>query len=174
MSSTPDDKTPEVRVELTNDVPPDDKGQDKKQKPEDPPKKKYFSVRNPPRGMKITVSWPKLLPGCEPFVFRLRLALSEDLQKKQEEWAALPADKIAELQKGQILDELTDLLVDHPTGFNPEEYPYGDPRDPGVVLNLFVQGVTDPDSKLIVEGTLRATNNGYWATLAPQTFSGEI
>jgi hypothetical protein len=175
MSDTPNsDDMPEVRIELSEGDAP----HTKEVITNDPPAKKRFSIRKPPRGMKITVSWPRLLPGYEPFVFRLRLALSEDMQKKQEEWAALPADKLAAQQKGQILEEICDLLVDHPTGFDPEEYDYANPGDPGNVLRSFVAAVTglgaDPDAKFIVEGIVRAANNGYWDTVAPRSFSGEI
>lgn len=177
MSNTPNDhksgttgaagEGPSFQTFVEPDIADENKGETLKPKP--------FDFRNPPRRIGIKVLWPRLLgANHEPIIFKLRIALSGDMQKQIEEAAALSQEKQVKLQKAQMLDELCDLLTDRPTGLAgfPE-----DNIDPGLLMRRYVGMVRehgDNDSIYIVEQIIRAANNGYWAAASPQSFSYEV
>lgn len=130
-----------------------------------------FTRNNVPRSIVITVGLPKLLPELK-FTFRLRLALSKEIQDAAQKLVGRPQAEIDAAQKTATLDEVCDLLQDKPTGFG--DWPHDDNRAPGLVLRDYVTSTSDADARFILDTLISGVNRAYWATVAPREFPAEV
>lgn len=153
---------------LSSATPSNEKAhQDGEEKP--PATKKRFSRGDIKRIITVKIHWPSLYPDYEPWVFKLRLILSPEMQRKREDWLGLtPAERNSKDKvREEVLGEVCDLLADKPEGF--EDWP-DDGRGPGVQLREYYNSVTDPEGKEIVYSIIEAASNGYWAKVLPREF----
>lgn len=130
-----------------------------------------FTRKTVPRSIIITVGLPKLLPDLK-FTFKLRLALSKEIQDATQKLVGRPQAEIDAAQKTATLDEVCDLLQDVPTGFG--DWPTDDNRAPGLVLHDYVTQTNDPDARFILDTLISGVNRAYWGTVAPREFPSEV
>lgn len=148
-------------------------GSDETQNNSTPKSKKFFTLADVKRAVEVAVHWPSLYPDFEPWVFKFRLALSSEIQKKREEWIALPQAQAIEKKRyrEQMLDETCDLLTDYPSGFGDLGVPAA---DPGSAFRGWVEKITDPEQKETIYKILDAANNSYWAKVMPREFRAPL
>jgi hypothetical protein len=155
-------------------------GQPADAKPEQKAALKLFTLADVNRVVTVPVHWPHLYPGFAPWVFKLRLALSDKMQKKREEWLALPIGESSEKDKfrEECLDEICDLLTDVPTGFGDLKDPrFGQPgQNPGSVFRNYVTAATsqDGETKETIYKIIEAVSNSYWSRVSPREFHQAI
>jgi hypothetical protein len=147
------------------------------QKDTAPPPKKVFTLNDVKRVIEVPIHWPAIYPGYEPWVFKFRLALSDEMEKKRQEWMGMTDAEAnaAEKFRSTVLEQICDLLVEHPTGFgdlgNPESLPS---QSPALVFKSYVTNAKDPEQKETIYRILIAAYNGYWGRALPQSFRPEV
>lgn len=166
----PADAAPEPVIE-SNTKTQDEKGGTKEAKPLE-----VFTLKSVVRVITVTLHWPALYPNHASWVFKFRLALSDAMQKKREEWIALPVGQSSEKgrYREEALDEVCDLLTDLPEGFGDiRSAEYGSAgQDPGSVFRNYVNraAMQDPETKETIYRIVEAANNGYYAKVSPREF----
>jgi hypothetical protein len=141
---------------------------------QDTPALKVFKLDDIKRVIEVSIHWPALYPGYEPWVFKLRLALSKDIEEKRQEWMGLTeaeANKPGKLES-IALDQICDLLTEHPSGFgdlgNPAELVS---LNPGSTFRSYVAKASEnPEQKETLNRIVVAAYNGYWGRALPQSF----
>jgi hypothetical protein len=142
------------------------------------PIKKVFTLNDVKRVIEVPIHWPAVYPGYEPWVFKFRLALSAEVEKKRQEWLGMTDAEANETEKfrANVLEQICDLLVEHPTGFGdlgtPENLPH---QSPALVFHSYVKEASkDPEQKETLYRILIAAYNGYLGRALPQSFRQEI
>jgi hypothetical protein len=115
----------------------------------------------------VQVFLPKLYPGFAPWTFHFRVALSSDMQKKRDEWLALPSAQMNEKEDEEVFGEVCDLLASDPEGF--DDYPT-EAMAPGEKFKTFAASITDPAGQTLLKSIVRAANNLYWGYVTPREF----
>jgi hypothetical protein len=150
----------------------DAQGQDEKKS--ETPQPKLFTLKDVKRVIEVSVIWPTVYPGFEPWSFKLRLALSKELEAERQEFLGLPESEAREQTRYRklVLDQMCYLLTEAPTGFG--DMQANGLQTPGATLRDYVEAIKDPDQLETVYRIIIAANNGYWNRCAPQSFSPTI
>lgn len=131
-----------------------------------PKKKKVFSRSNVVRHVLCQVELPELYPDFEPWSFKLRLKLSQDADERRQEYMALaPTDRLVK-ERDQNLDELCDLMLAAPKGFDDLS---DNGSGPGDSFKEYVNTSDEATKNMllnIVEGAITL----YWRKLSPREF----
>jgi len=133
--------------------------------------KRRFSRTDIPRTFRVGIQFHKLLPDHEPFVFTFRYQLSSEARKKREAWLGMDAEQRDAAARQQTIEELADLLVADPTGF--EDWPTGG-ATPGDNLRQYVAETTDPNDLEFVYNILDAASTQYWNYVLPREFLTQV
>jgi hypothetical protein len=138
--------------------------------PSNAPAKKVFNPRNGgfPAFVPISLALPFIFEDYEPWTFKLRYKLSADAEKRRQKHATLAPAKKAEMIDERNLDELCDLLVELPTGFDGLKEVQG--QKPGDTFMNYVKTISDPNGKAIVMQVVGGALDHYWGKLMPQEF----
>lgn len=139
--------------------------------PAEAPQKFVWQRGATKRVIEVQVHWPSLYANYEPWGFKFRLALSDQMMEKRDKWLGLPAGERnkREAIRSEIVDEVCDLLVDFPTGFG-DLNKSTDLRSPSVALRAYYDQTTDPEQKETLYQIMEAANTGYWAKALPREF----
>jgi hypothetical protein len=134
-------------------------------------KTKVFIRSDVKRGLKISVHLPFLFEGYEPWVFSMRIKLSEEAEERRQEYLALaPSEQTVKFPE-QALDEVCDLLTGLPTGF-------GDLQDngkgPGPSFRSYVETTSDAEAKDLLYKIVIGASNLYWMQVTPREFRKQV
>jgi hypothetical protein len=143
-----------------------------KTKDEAPAPKRLFSFNDYKRTIQISVD-SRIYPDCEPWGFKLRMALSKDVQRRREEWLGLPVAESEEKRPEQVLDEVCDLLAEVPTGFAElDDKRAHAAMSPGQILRNFYNNVKAQDAEKgqFLFSIIEAAHVGYWNVVTPRAF----
>lgn len=132
------------------------------------PTKKVFSKAKVVRSVEVGVTLPKLYPDFEPWVFKLGLKLSKDAESRRQSYLSLSAsDQQVKLEE-QALDEICDLLLESPTGFEDLQHIAGPSAGPQ--FRQYVESTTDIEAKKTLLAIVDGASTLYWRTILPQEF----
>lgn len=150
-----------------------DKGQTQGQKNDQPKEEpKFFSLKSSSKPhIEARLTFPSLMPGVK-FVFKLAIQMSQDANERRQKWLMKTAKEKSETYKEQTLDTICDLLMEHPQGFDPDEYgyTYGSCRN---ALEVFYTRTEGPDREFM-DNLLSAVEEYYWGALTPATFPKDV
>lgn len=109
----------------------------------------------------------------EPWHFQFRPMLSAEATARREKWLGLSAKERVAGLKEQMLDEVCDLMVAEPEGF--EDFPAGNgPGDVGQRFREYVTGTADPVERAQLDQIVEAANTAYWAKTSPREFRPKV
>jgi len=135
------------------------------------PKKKVFSKSDVKRFVEASVILPSLYPDFEPWVFKLRLKLSSEADKRRQEYLSLSASKRAVKANDQVLDEICDLLLELPSGFDDLK---DNGQGPGASWRAYVETTTDPIARQLLDIVTEGADSLYWNSILPREFRSEV
>lgn len=105
----------------------------------------------------------------EPWAFHFRPMLSKEANERREKWLGLSGKERVASLKEQMLDEVCDLMVEEPEGF--EDFPAGSgPADVGQRFRAYVTETTDAIERAQLDQMVEAANTAYWAKVTPREF----
>jgi hypothetical protein len=105
----------------------------------------------------------------EPWHFQFRPMLSQEANERREKWLGLSGKERVASLKEQMLDEVCDLMVAEPEGF--EDFPGGSGAgDAGQRFRAYVTETTDPVERAQLDQMVEAANTAYWAKVTPREF----
>lgn len=133
--------------------------------------KKVFNRNDVRRSVDVQVVFPRLYPDYEPWGFKMRLKLSREAEDRRQEYLSLSAVKQTEQMTQQALDEVCDLLVELPTGFDDLK---DTGKGPGHSFRSYVETATDPDMKEFLAMLVEAADSAYWNAIAPREFRKQV
>jgi hypothetical protein len=131
-------------------------------------KPKLFSRDNVKKSIDLKFTFPIIDPDIV-FGFKLRLKLSREADDRRQTYVGLSAVKQTETVTQQALDEICDLLVELPTGF---EDLHLLPSGPGESLRNYYETTTDPYAKEFIGMVIEAADVRYWNAITPREFRG--
>lgn len=132
-----------------------------------PVTKKVFSRADIKKHVEVKVVFPKLYKDYEPWGFKFRLKLSAEAEDRRQEYLSLSASQRLVKVTEQALDEVCDLLVELPTGF---EDLMSTGKGPGHSFRSYVETATDPDMKDFLAMLVEAADSAYWGAITPHEF----
>lgn len=138
--------------------------------------KKLFNRKDVKRFVPVDLALPFLYPldEYEPFGFKFRFALSRKMEENKQEYLSLSAMEQTEKEFEQALDEVCDLLVTLPTGFDFSEMTGGGNSIPdiqaGNYFRQYVESTTDTDAKQQLEAIVKQASIQYWNSITPRPF----
>lgn len=131
------------------------------------PKKKVFTRNDIRNSIIVGVELPKMYEGYDPWMFELRIKLSNEAEEKRQKHLSLAPALQLEKANEQYLNDLCDLLVSLPTGF-------GDLKDngrgPGASFREYVETCPNPAMKDLLYQISEGAVNLYWRTILPVEF----
>ncbi len=132
---------------------------------------KFFSLKSSKPFIEARLTFPNLMPGVK-FVFKLAIQLSQEANEQRQRWLMKTAKEKSETYKQQTLDTICDLLMEHPEGFDPDEYgySYGSCRN---ALEVFYTRSEGPHRDFM-DNLLSAVEEYYWGALTPSTFPKDV
>lgn len=163
----PETQTPPSQ---SGEIPPKNPQPDK-EAPAPKPKKRFNRSGDVPKFIPIKIIFPTILPDFDPFEFDLRFSLSQDAEDKRQEWMQKSVSEQLTQENEQYLDQIGDLLVNLPRGFEDlVELPSG----PGESFKSYVRTCPDPHVKELLNMIVRGVNTAYWNAISPREFRGEV
>lgn len=128
--------------------------------------KKVFRRDMVVRDIKVSLHMPKLYPDIEPWEFRLRLKLSDDAEERRQEYLSfVPAEQTVKA-KDQALDEVCDLLMSLPKGFEDLK---DTGKGPGHSFRSYLESA-EPEAKATLYQIVEGVSGVYWRTIMPYEF----
>jgi hypothetical protein len=135
------------------------------------PQKQVWTRNDVKQGLLIAVHLPFLYANYEPWVFNMRIKLSEDAEERRQEYLSLAASEQTVKFPQQALDEVCDLLKSLPTGF-------GDLKDngkgPGPSFRSYIETTVDPEAKDLLYKIAIGASNLYWMHVTPREFRKQV
>lgn len=109
----------------------------------------------------------------EPWVFHFRPMLSKEANERREKWLGMSGKERVASLKEQMLDEVSDLLVAEPEGF--DDFPEGaGDGDLGRRFRAYVAETADPVERAQLDQMVEAANTAYWAKVTPREFRPKV
>jgi hypothetical protein len=135
------------------------------------PEPPVFSRKNVARKIIVSLS-SKVYKGYKPWVFTLRLALSGEAQTRRDKWLGLSQVEVNRTVKNQIIDEVCDLLLEDPQGFEdlPTNITGGGAGAGQRFKRYYEDSADDADFRFWLERIARAVNDAYWDAVSPREF----
>lgn len=128
--------------------------------------KKVFTRNDVKKYVQVQVYLPHIYPDYDPWIFKLRLKLTSDAEDRRQEYLSLAPAKQVEKEDEYYLDEVSDLLIELPTGF-------GDLMDtgqgPGHSFKSYVE-TADPHAKDTLFAIVKGVSVLYWRYTSPHEF----
>lgn len=141
--------------------------------PEIPAKtKKLFTRDSAPRSIPISVHLPKIFPDYEPWVFPMRMKLSEDAESQRQDYFSWSLAKQSEKGHNQALNEVCDLLTALPTGFGDLVKIEG--QKPGTTFRNYIEGTTDAAQRHMLDLIVGGAATLYWNSVMPREFLEKV
>lgn len=134
------------------------------------PAKKVWTRGDVVRHIGVSVVLPSLYPNFEPWEFDLRLKLSQEAEERRQEYIALSAAQMTVKENDQNLDDLCDLLISAPRGFDDLK---DDGRGPGSSFKDYVT-TSPPDVRAQLDNIVQGAITLYWRKISPQEFRPKV
>lgn len=132
--------------------------------------KKVFTRSDIKKTVKVGVILPKIYPDYEPWEFDFRLKLSKDAEERRQEYLSLSPAEITSRSGEQTLDEVCDLLVSLPKGFDDLQ---DTGNGPGHSWRNYIE-TAPPDAKELLMTITEGANTLYWQAIAPREFRPQV
>ncbi len=115
----------------------------------------------------VKIGFPEWYPDLKPFVFKLGLELSPEVEKRKQKWLALSVAQRKPTEFEQSLEELCDLLTETPEGFSQLK---GESKDPGKMFREFIEHAPTAKAKMFARILVIGVIEGYYQMIAPRLF----